>query len=237
MATGSYDANGIWQYGEDDNIALFSDLLKLGTASTSSAFTADRARLATLEANSIAGSIPAKPSSVVVATGTAAVSTLGMVTFTGATSISLNGVFTSNFKRYKVVYSLTNSSGGANFSFRLRNSGTDLSAANSYYSASYRFRSDSSTVINAGSDNTAVVLSGGSSASTNMAGETNIYDPQVSTAKTMFSGNHVILETNTLSYMQLHGAHTQGTGTYDSLTFYPSAGNFTGSMVVYGLTN
>lgn len=49
MATGAYDANGIWQYGEDDNIALFSDLLNLGQESTSDAFTDDRARIAFLE--------------------------------------------------------------------------------------------------------------------------------------------------------------------------------------------
>lgn len=51
MATGLLDANGIWNYGEDDNIALFSDLLNLGTESTSDAFTADRARLSTIESN------------------------------------------------------------------------------------------------------------------------------------------------------------------------------------------
>jgi hypothetical protein len=51
MATGSLDTNGVWNYGEDDSIALFSDLLNLGTTSTSDAFTADRARLATIESN------------------------------------------------------------------------------------------------------------------------------------------------------------------------------------------
>jgi hypothetical protein len=51
MATGSLDTNGVWNYGEDDNIALFSDLLNLGTTSTSDAFTSDRARLSTVESN------------------------------------------------------------------------------------------------------------------------------------------------------------------------------------------
>jgi hypothetical protein len=49
MATGAYDANGIWQYGEDDDIALFSDLLNLGQESTSDAFTDDRARITLIE--------------------------------------------------------------------------------------------------------------------------------------------------------------------------------------------
>ena len=49
MAAGTYDANGIYQYGESDPIALFSDLLNLGQESTSDAFTDDRARIAFLE--------------------------------------------------------------------------------------------------------------------------------------------------------------------------------------------
>lgn len=50
MATGSYDSNGVWQYGEDDNISLFSSLLNTGQTSVSNQFTADRSRLSTLEA-------------------------------------------------------------------------------------------------------------------------------------------------------------------------------------------
>jgi hypothetical protein len=51
MATGALDTNGVWNYGEDDSIALFSDLLNLGMESTSAAFTTDRARLSTIESN------------------------------------------------------------------------------------------------------------------------------------------------------------------------------------------
>lgn len=39
MATGAYDANGIWQYGEDDSEATFSALLNKGMASVSSTVT------------------------------------------------------------------------------------------------------------------------------------------------------------------------------------------------------
>jgi len=50
MASGYYDANGVYQYGEDDPIALYSNFMNLGQTSVSSQFTNDRARLATLEA-------------------------------------------------------------------------------------------------------------------------------------------------------------------------------------------
>lgn len=49
MATGANDAQGIWQYGEDDSNATFSALMnRLGT-STSTQFGVDRGRLTTLE--------------------------------------------------------------------------------------------------------------------------------------------------------------------------------------------
>lgn len=46
---GFYDANGVWKYGETDSIALFSDTLNKGMTSVSSAISADRTRLTTLE--------------------------------------------------------------------------------------------------------------------------------------------------------------------------------------------
>lgn len=49
MAAGYYDAEGVWIYGEGDNIALFSDLLNLGENSISDQFTADRSRITAVE--------------------------------------------------------------------------------------------------------------------------------------------------------------------------------------------
>lgn len=47
---GSEDAQGQWQYGEDDAEALASDLLNYGQSRVSTGFAADRARLTALEA-------------------------------------------------------------------------------------------------------------------------------------------------------------------------------------------
>lgn len=51
MAAGYYDAEGVWIYGEDDAIALFSDLLNMGENSVSDQFTADRSRITAVEAS------------------------------------------------------------------------------------------------------------------------------------------------------------------------------------------
>lgn len=104
MALGSYDANGIWHYGESDNIALFSDTLNKLADSTTSAFTSDRARIGTLEAGSLAGLIPVKPSSVTFVGGTGTVNTLGQVTFANCTGVLVQNCFNSNFKNYRIVF-------------------------------------------------------------------------------------------------------------------------------------
>lgn len=126
MATGAYDANGIWNYGEDDNIALFSDTLNLLSESTSDAFTDDRSRIGVLEAGSLSGLIPVKPSSVVIATGSGSVNTLGTVSFTGATAVSLNNVFTTTYNHYRIVIS-AQPGGGTYVDYRLRAAGSDNS--------------------------------------------------------------------------------------------------------------
>jgi hypothetical protein len=49
MSSGFYDANGVYQYGESDPIALFSATLNKGMDSVSDAIGLDRTRLTTLE--------------------------------------------------------------------------------------------------------------------------------------------------------------------------------------------
>jgi hypothetical protein len=52
MATGAYDDQGIWIFGEDDPAAPFSDTLNLGMESVSDEIANDRVRLDALEAAS-----------------------------------------------------------------------------------------------------------------------------------------------------------------------------------------
>ncbi len=49
IGAGGLDAQGVWQYGEDDTEALHGDLLGLGFGSVSTQFALDRGRLDSLE--------------------------------------------------------------------------------------------------------------------------------------------------------------------------------------------
>ena len=132
MAVGTYDANGIWHYGESDNIAPFSTTLNKLSDSASSAITADRARIATLEAGSLSGLIPVIPQSVNVASGTAAVNTLGVVSFSNASAITINNVFTSFYKNYRLLVNIDSASGVLAIGQQLTSGGT-ASAGGLYF--------------------------------------------------------------------------------------------------------
>ena len=80
--------------------------------------------------------VPIIPTSVAVGSGTGSYNaTTGNVTFAGATSISVNGVFSATYNKYIIIYVGGTTAGGNNASLRFRTSGTDNSVANYAFTA------------------------------------------------------------------------------------------------------
>lgn len=229
MALGAYDSNGIWQYGEDDNISLFSDLLKLGTASTSTAFTADRARLATLEAGSLSGLIPVKASSIVVVTGTAAVSSIGTVTFSGATSLSLNGIHTAAYKNYLAVIT-----GGSSVTceiwLRMRYAGTDQITA---YNRAQAFNTDSGALSASSVINAAQYQVGDWTTGANGSNAIVEIGNPAGSERTVFNSQ----ATGQGGISRYGGGRVTVDRSFDGLTLLPSTGTMSGTITVYGYNN
>lgn len=75
--------------------------------------------------NRSSGLMPLKPTSVDKSGGTATVTPLGAVTFSGVASISLNGVFSSAYKNYRIIGSFGTATASALLQFRLRTAGTN----------------------------------------------------------------------------------------------------------------
>lgn len=239
MATGAYDSNGIWQYGESDNIALFSDLLNKSAASVSTAFTSDRARLATLEAGSLAGLIPVVPTSIVVATGTGATSTNGTVTVTGATNLSLNGVFTPKYRNYRIVFNMNCPTTGSSFSMRLRAAGTDNSAASYSYvgrrAISWSYGDGGGTATTSWS--LIEGISGQGTTQTSVA-TIDLTTPQVSTVRTgLILQSGFIAEGSAYYGSAFYAGSHNVTASFDGVSFIPAGGTFTGTVNVYGYNN
>jgi hypothetical protein len=77
----------------------------------------------------VSGLIKVVPTSVAVGSGSGSADSLGTVTFSGASSVSLNGIFTSTYENYRIKVVLT-TSGNATVSTRYRASNSDITSAN-----------------------------------------------------------------------------------------------------------
>jgi hypothetical protein len=113
-------AGDLWYCTEDGT--FYTYYTEVGTASVSSQWvqiqgnpavdTVLTNRVATLETvtdtTNKAGLVPVIPTSVAVGSGSASVAANGLVTFTGASSILLNGVFSATHKNYVIYFSAPN---------------------------------------------------------------------------------------------------------------------------------
>lgn len=84
-----------------------------------------------------AGLVKVVPTSITNSAGTASLdSTTGEVTFTNVTSIGLNGIFTSGYRSYRIVYAVTGAFTQTQM-YRFRTGGTDNSSASYYFQEIY----------------------------------------------------------------------------------------------------
>jgi hypothetical protein len=76
------------------------------------------------------GLVSMTPTSIAAGSGTATINADGGVDFSAVTSLSLNGVFTSDYDNYLIVMRHSSGADAASVTFRLRALGTDASAGN-----------------------------------------------------------------------------------------------------------
>lgn len=86
------------------------------------------------------GLVPIVPTSVAVGSGTATVSSNGLIAYSGASSVSINGVFSSQFNNYRLLWNVTTVASQTNTQkvFRLRTT-SDESTSVYYYGGQYTF--------------------------------------------------------------------------------------------------
>jgi hypothetical protein len=173
------------------------------------------------------------PTSVAVGSGSGSVTSTGTVTFSGASSVSLNGVFSSTYKNYKILTNCSAST-GTYLTGRLRVSGTDNSAS-AYTSGSNYVQynpSGSPTSDNQSGVGTSWSRIAYMNADDNQI-ETNLMNPFV-TGKTSFYG---FLNRATDSLIMMVGGSHSASTSFDGLTLIPASGTITGTISVYGLKN
>lgn len=177
------------------------------------------------------GLIPIIPTSIAVGSGSGSVAANGTITFTGATSISINGCFTNAYKNYRIMYVNEGGSTGAQVFFRYRASGTDNSGSAYYYGGNYGTWTGSTGARN-GQNATSMYLTwiGNSTASYGRA-TIDVSNPYQARA-TWHSLQNGYYDTSTLA-----GEHHSGMfsveASFDGFTFLAGSGNFSGTIKIY----
>lgn len=231
MATGAYDSNGIWKYGEDDNISLFSTTLNKLADSTSTALTSDRARLSTLEAGSLAGLIPVKPTSVTFVGGTGAVNTLGYIDITSScTKVTVNGVFTADYSSYKIILHDFYCPAGANENLWIRMVSGGTESTTGYNWARNGVTGGGAALLGAayaGGGVEVTILGNGNGSAT----EILVTKPQKTKRTNFVSTSYSARDS---LYVALNGGTHDNTSSFDGFSLYVNANNLIGSLSVYG---
>lgn len=186
---------------------------------------------AALAGEELGGMVLMTPSSI-ASTGTGNSSSIGAngsVTFSSCATLSLNGVFTSEYDNYMIVFQGTESQAGSwEIWSRMRSSGTDATGSN-YVSQELLARS---TTLNRSraTDTYAKVAAFSDTLRNGVA--LNIYGPFLA-QPTALRADGVFSE-GSASLSVYAATHSLSTS-YDGITIYPGAYAFTGTLSVYGL--
>lgn len=169
------------------------------------------------------------PTSVAVGSGTGTANAAGQVTFTGASSVSLNGVFTSTYDNYKILFQ-GSCSIAADLAVRMRLSGTDNTTSNYQHQ---QVVGSSTTVSGSRATNGTSARIGEIYPTTSISTfSVDFFNPAIAVPTSFFT--NAGLQSNTSIAISIeHNAHNVATA-FDGLTFIPSSGNLTGTLSVYG---
>ena len=167
------------------------------------------------------------PSSVAVGSGTGSASTTGTVTFSGASSVSLNNVFSSAYSDY-LIKILLKSSNTTDIGFKNRLSGTDASGAN--YNEQF-FAAEATTTQLSRTTGATVGNSMRTVANEQQSCQLLLGSPFL-TEPTQFEFYQVLNNANPQIRIR-SGFHNLSTS-YDGFSLIAGAGTMTGTVQVYG---
>lgn len=174
------------------------------------------------------------PTSISVGSGSATVNANGLVTFSGASSISLNGVFTSTYADYEVIISgsLKSSVDNAAMQLRLRASSTD-SSSNYYRNGIYQAGSGAASASYASNANVYSLIGLGTGLYN--ISKITISSPAVTIATKFIADSYSYTSANAGVTERSGGIHDLS-NVYDGLTALAGTGTFQGTIQILGRT-
>jgi hypothetical protein len=161
--------------------------------------------------------------------GSAGLTLVNTTTFTASSTVSINNCFNSTYDNYKIILSITSASGSVDMFIRMRASGTDnTSSQYGYYNSNYPMGFAPSN----SSASSASFMYTGTTDTTGLSSSIELYSPFIA-SKTMTT----ISAVNPAGVGYLLYNRMTVTNSYDGITFYPSSGNITGNIRIYGYKN
>lgn len=177
---------------------------------------------------------PIQPTSVTIATGSGTANSLGQISFTGATSITLNGVFSSAYQNYRIVINTLKNGVTANDALQARYTVGGVAASGTNYSSgAAAFTTAAASLQNLGGDSvTSFYVNRIYDASTYHSATLDICKPFEATWTT-HTGLAIGRTVSANQFILLGGIHQQSIS-YDGIYIYATANAVSGTITVYG---
>ena len=174
------------------------------------------------------GLVLIKPSTVVNGTDNGK----GTVTFSGSSSVSLNGVFSSTYDHYVIMTSTSGSTTTQALKIRMRAAGSDNSSAN-YYGKQYGGNSDQANITTNDINGATSMDMGAATTGNQNTAEISVRNPFSNSIRTtIYAG--VPFSDGTNGRVYTYGVALSVTTSYDGFTIFPASGTITGTISVYG---
>jgi len=180
----------------------------------------------------IGGLAPATPTSIANSGGSASLSG-NTVSFTGVTSVSLNGCLTSTYNKFRVMVKLRGVTADGFLALRMRVGGTDATGSNYNTSLGGANVTGAAAIVACTTTYFYVLQTDNGSNGPYYAAAIDLYDPATAyvTAATIVSTG--VNSAGNATGLAGGGNHTVSTA-YDGLTLLATVGNIDGLVSVYG---
>ena len=170
------------------------------------------------------------PTSITATGGSGSISTTGTVSFTSASAISLNDVFSTTYDNYKLVIKLVSSLENR-VDFRMRVSGADNSTSNYYKQQT--LSKDGTTVQ--GSESLAQTSFIGYGTNTSITPILlEVYSPFIAEATAFLGWNHKVETLATVHESNFASGIHNVASSFTGISLIPAGGTITGNVSVYG---
>jgi hypothetical protein len=209
-------------------MARSRDISKVLSSNTTLATDAEVA--ASYQTKDAAGLTLVIPASIANTSGTASIGTNGTVSFSSASAISLNDVFSATYTSYKVLIRLSASSALTNVFLRYRVAGADNSTSNYFYMANYDNYTSGTTPITATSATQFNLYQRNTSISS--SNDLTFNNPFASEKATIIGT--AFSENNSVGFGGGWAGYFNATTSFTGFSLIGESGTITGNLSVYG---